>query len=180
MIGYQVTKVKMCHGCNKELPIEKFSKNNYRKDGLQTRCKSCIRKYQEKWILDNSEHHKKLIKKNYEENKEKYLIKQNEYKSKNKDKIKEMFKRYYSSEIGREQRLKHYKIYKKRNPEKTRARWLVRTYLKRGKIVKKPCCNCGSESNIHAHHNDYSKPLDISWYCRSCHSELHRRINKDE
>lgn len=27
--------------------------------------------------------------------------------------------------------------------------------------------------NLQAHHEDYSKPLDVRWACRKCHLESH-------
>lgn len=58
-------------------------------------------------------------------------------------------------------------------PEKIKARTAVRLALNRGDIVKKPCEVC-SESKVHAHHVDYSKPLEIMWLCRKHHDEWHR------
>jgi hypothetical protein len=43
-----------------------------------------------------------------------------------------------------------------------------------GKLVPQPCEKCGSEESIHAHHEDYSKPLSVNWLCRKCHIQLHR------
>ena len=57
--------------------------------------------------------------------------------------------------------------------EKATARAYAREYLKRGKITKQPCEDCGNiESEIH--HSDYSKPLLITWLCRSCHLKRHK------
>ncbi len=50
--------------------------------------------------------------------------------------------------------------------------------LFRGELVKQPCVECGSTFKIEAHHADYSKPLDVVWYCRKHHKAEHRRIGK--
>lgn len=36
-------KTKKCYGCNKELPIKKFTKNKNNKDGLSYYCKDCTK-----------------------------------------------------------------------------------------------------------------------------------------
>jgi hypothetical protein len=46
-------------------------------------------------------------------------------------------------------------------------------YLRRGKIERKPCEVCGDEK-AQMHHEDYSKPLDVRWFCRKHHLELHK------
>ena len=60
---------------------------------------------------------------------------------------------------------------------KANCRSYLNTYLRRGKINKPQYCqysNC-SETNIQAHHHDYNKPLDVIWYCRMHHNEIHER-----
>ena len=56
--------------------------------------------------------------------------------------------------------------------EKTKARKKIRNLIYRGKIKRQPCEVCGL-ANGEAHHDDYSKPLDVKWLCRRHHCELH-------
>lgn len=60
------------------------------------------------------------------------------------------------------------KVQAKRFPEKNKARRKVRYAIKTGKLIKQPCEFCG-ETEVFAHHDDYSKPLEVRWVCRSCH-----------
>jgi hypothetical protein len=52
------------------------------------------------------------------------------------------------------------------------ARAYLTTYVSRGKVKKGPCCVCGSDL-VEAHHDNYDKPLDVVWLCRTHHLELH-------
>jgi hypothetical protein len=47
--------------------------------------------------------------------------------------------------------------------------------VKAGKIVRPPeCSKCGrSDVAIEGHHMDYSRPLELTWLCKSCHKKLH-------
>jgi hypothetical protein len=68
----------------------------------------------------------------------------------------------------------HYKkIQKERYPEKNKARELVHRALKKNKIIKLPCEICG-DSKSFAHHNDYSKPLEVIWLCKKHHNDIHQ------
>jgi hypothetical protein len=55
---------------------------------------------------------------------------------------------------------------------KIRARSLVRVHVSRGKMNKQPCLFCG-DPNSEAHHQDYSKPLDVTWLCKDHHKAVH-------
>ncbi len=65
--------------------------------------------------------------------------------------------------------------YAKLFPEKIKARALLRRNLMSGKIIKKPCENCGNK-RVHGHHPDYSKPLLVIWLCSKCHVNEHKRL----
>jgi hypothetical protein len=61
-----------------------------------------------------------------------------------------------------------------RYPERTKCRQITLRAKKSGKIVPPSKCeSCGREVKLHAHHEDYSKPLDVKWLCRPCHNKLH-------
>lgn len=65
------------------------------------------------------------------------------------------------------------KKWSKRNPKAKTAHRLVASALKSGKLKKEPCSACGISNDIHAHHEDYERPLDVVWMCRSCHQKYH-------
>lgn len=60
------------------------------------------------------------------------------------------------------------------NPEKRHAHNLLNDAVRTGKIIRPDSCeDCGSDSPLHAHHTDYSQPLDVRWLCASCHRRRH-------
>jgi ribosomal protein S27AE len=41
-------------------------------------------------------------------------------------------------------------------------------------LKKEPCEVCGCEK-VHAHHDDYDKPLNVRWLCTIHHNEWHSK-----
>lgn len=64
------------------------------------------------------------------------------------------------------------KKYRANNPEKYKAHTMVNNAIRDRRLTKKPCEVCGNEKS-HAHHDDYSKPLDVKWLCAMHHQRLH-------
>ena len=78
-----------------------------------------------------------------------------EYRKRNPEIIKE-----------REKRIKRL------NPEKQKAVNKLNFEVASGRVKRKPCVICG-EKKTHAHHEDYSKPLEVIWLCPYHHKALH-------
>lgn len=55
------------------------------------------------------------------------------------------------------------------------ARLLVWNAVRIGYLVRQPCEVCGNLT-VDAHHDDYSKPLEVRWLCRTHHGQLHKSI----
>jgi hypothetical protein len=71
----------------------------------------------------------------------------------------------------------------KRNPEKHKAQQVVNRAIRNREISREPCEVCGvsgklasGQSAVHAHHDDYLKPLEVRWLCPKHHSEYHRHL----
>ncbi len=65
--------------------------------------------------------------------------------------------------------------YRANNKHKEDARQAVRIAIKSGKLVAPLWCQrCRSVTDLEAHHNDYSQPLDVEWLCTTCHGLEHR------
>ena len=67
-----------------------------------------------------------------------------------------------------------------KNRKKTRAKGRANSAIRAGKIDRQPCERCGTDIGIHAHHEDYSKPLEVVWLCTAHHGERHREINEEK
>lgn len=79
--------------------------------------------------------------------------------------------------------------YRKANPEKAKvwsdrsnegrppieraAHDAVKNALKNGTLIQEPCEVC-EDPNSEAHHDDYTKPLDVRWFCKSDHKAWHK------
>lgn len=61
---------------------------------------------------------------------------------------------------------------------KSVAHKLVTHALYTGALVRQPCEVCG-KPNGHAHHDDYTKPLEVRWLCRRHHAKEHRKPAPD-
>ncbi len=60
--------------------------------------------------------------------------------------------------------------YRYRNGRVNRACRAIRKAIREGKLTPKPCEICG-EPRTQAHHEDYSKPLEVKWLCKNHHVE---------
>jgi ribosomal protein S27AE len=65
---------------------------------------------------------------------------------------------------------------KRKRTVQVEARSQLNLAVRRGVVVKPAVCsNCGEAKKLVAHHDDYSKPLDVRWLCYICHGQEHRK-----
>lgn len=64
---------------------------------------------------------------------------------------------------------------------KEKAGQQARNAIAAGVLIPQPCEKCGANGEttagiraVHAHHDDYSKPLDVRWLCGKHHKEWHK------
>jgi hypothetical protein len=53
------------------------------------------------------------------------------------------------------------------------AHYLTSNAVRDGRLFKQPYVVCGATEKLHAHHRDYSKPLEVTWLCAQCHTRIH-------
>lgn len=127
------------------------------KDGLSAKCKICQRRY-DKARANNP----KRVKAREEYAKTDAGIESTKrakakWAANNKEKVYEITKNY-----------------REKNPNKYRAHGKVAYAIKIGDLTCKPCEICGV-SPASAHHDDYSKALDVRWLCAAHHNQWHAK-----
>jgi DNA-binding XRE family transcriptional regulator len=60
--------------------------------------------------------------------------------------------------------------------KKANARAYLNSNIRRGVVQKQPCSVCGTTYELEAHHDDYEKPLQVTWFCRKHHKEFHMKF----
>ena len=56
-----------------------------------------------------------------------------------------------------------------------RAAQVVTRARASGRLIPQPCEECGEPETVHAHHDDYSQPIDVRWLCPKHHREWHSK-----
>jgi len=82
--------------------------------------------------------------------------------------------RAYDRERGNRQPDGYLSEYRDRFPQKYKAVTMVNNAVSGGKLFREPCEDCGTEKDVHAHHDDYLKPLNVRWLCAAHHTHWHR------
>ena len=133
-----------------------------------------------------------------EENRQKVIANSRKWESENKERKKELNRKYYllneeiikkrAAEWAERNRGRRKEIIKdsyQKNKSKYIAKEKAGSKLSwaiiKGDIEKESCIICGSEIS-QAHHPDYNKPYSIIWLCQKHHAGLHalKRKMKDQ
>lgn len=92
------------------------------------------------------------------------------HREKNIERIRE-----YDRKRGNRCTAEYQRQYRKRFPKKTSARRKIAYRIRNGSLNPKPCEVCGTMEFIHAHHDDYDKPLEVRWLCAAHHHQWHAK-----
>jgi hypothetical protein len=106
----------------------------------------------------------------YRKNPDKARSYARKWQSRNRDKVREYVLK------NREKFSLTTANWQKRNKEKVNAQRAVFRAVKSGLLIRAlNCCQCGVDGKMHAHHDDYTKRLDVKWLCSSCHGLSRRK-----
>jgi hypothetical protein len=184
--------MKSCTECGKDLDESAFYVNRAAEDGLTYKCKVCISAYQkarrdQKAVLKSKDWKMKTadmatyMREWRKANPEKCR----QYESKRPKRTSEEERAKYARKMKRLHG-EDYVVGERKNrtggvvglltPEVIALRQAARKKARRavslGKLTKLPCWTCGN-TEVEAHHTDYSRPLDVVWLCAEHHREVH-------
>jgi hypothetical protein len=74
--------------------------------------------------------------------------------------------------LPKEEKKKIQDRYFSKYPDRRKAHRAVSNAIRDGRMTKQKCEICG-EMKAEAHHDDYSKSLDVRWLCVTHHNEYH-------
>lgn len=144
---------KQCFKCGKVLALAEFYKHPKMSDGHLNKCKNCSKKDTIENRLKNLEYYREYDK-----------------CRNNSPKRVEARKEYRKTENGKTAVYQATKNYRVKHPERQKI------YRDCEKVLKNPhiCSQCGDNTAVEAHHDDYNKPFEVRWLCRVCHRRWHK------
>jgi hypothetical protein len=137
-------------------PLDEFYANSTMTDGHSNKCIACTRLYAK-------EHHKKKMS-------DSLWVLAQRARTRLHDKKRRAGKPQYEHARA----MASQRIAREEHPERNKAYKAVYRAIKRGDLVRELCA-CGKYGE--AHHEDYDKPLEVIWLCRTHHMERHVEIN---
>ncbi len=155
--------MKKCFKCERILPLSDYYKHPMMADGHLGKCKDCTKR-----DVAERQQRKKLDPDWVVAEAERARLKMRAVRAAGAEK-----------KISRETRRKVLSDHATKYPQKTKARQVLSNAVRDGKIKRMSCEKCGSLDS-EAHHDDYSKPLDVKWLCPKHHAERHVELRDIE
>ena len=155
-------KYKKCFKCQQELSLENFYKHSQMGDGRLNKCKDCTKS-------DVKEHRSQNIERvrEYDRNRPNAAERNEKFKRYHKERMKDD---EYRLDLNAKK-----KVWNDNNVVRRAAHIITGNSIRDGRLIRKPCEVCG-EIKVDAHHDDYERPLDVRWLCRTHHSEHHKNL----
>jgi hypothetical protein len=153
--------MKCCIKCGEMKSIQDFYCHPRMADGHLNKCKTCVLAYVHRHRLENIDRIREYDR-------------QRGHSQKNKNRVREYYRK------NKEKMLAHSKKWAREHKLERAAHIITGNAIRYGRLKRQPCRGCGSEERVHAHHEDYTRPLDVTWLCQGCHGKRHREINEME
>lgn len=156
---------KECFKCNTIKHISEFYKHKAMGDGHLNKCKECTK-------LDS-------FGRTYEE------IERRRHRDRNRSNKEERVimnkERLDNDPIAKKKNSDQKNEWSKNNKHKKNAHLKVSRAVMNGTIRREyNCSKCNSDFKVEAHHEDYSKPLEVVWLCSKCHHARHVEIRNEQ
>jgi hypothetical protein len=167
-----VDAVKKCTKCKQEKPLEDFSRDNRPgRGGRASQCKECVSAAQ------RTPQARRRAREKYAENPGQDRARALLWRENNPEKARAQWAR--SDAKNREAKRLRGRQWYAENPGLAAAHRTTTRAIASGRLIRQPCEECGATENIHAHHDDYDKPLEIRWLCAKHHMRLHAGLTPD-
>lgn len=159
-----LSDTKKCARCGRVLPVSEFSLH---RSSLRSNCKAC-RNIELREYWSSRPERVQEARRNRTES----------------GRGREDQRRFWASKTDEERRALRRKYKSRRAPQpvnQLRAQGRLHAAVRSGRIKKPTTCEtCGASGVvINAHHDDYSKPLDVKWLCSWCHRKLHAKTRAE-
>lgn len=156
---------KKCFVCDNTKLLSDFYKHPGMTDGCLGKCKECCKMYIKKRRELNVQYYREHDKRRYRKD----------------PRVRDRHRKYEKTDAGKASLSKSSKKWTANNPEKRKAHHKVNNAVRDGKLIKPDKCQCcNNKGRLEGHHEDYSKPFDVIWLCRLCHTKIHREANQEE
>ena len=154
--------MKTCFKCGAEKPLTDFYKHPAMADGHLNKCKDCTKSDSKENRAKNVEYYRAYDAKRFQDD----------------PRVRQRHRRYQKTKGGKQAGSASKAKWINKNPEARAAHILLGNAVRNGRISKPDKCSaCDKETksrNLHGHHEDYAKPLEVIWLCAQCHVDKHK------
>jgi hypothetical protein len=175
-----------CPKCGRSLDKASFCADKHTCSGLSCWCKECRKTKNRRWYNEHKEFANAKARRYHEthtetqnENARRYHATHREecremnlaYRKKKREQFRLRSNNYYATHCA--EILHKNKVYRVLHHAELYARGVLLRAVRKGDVVRPCTCSlCGIECVPDGHHEDYSKPLDVIWVCKTCHRRL--------
>lgn len=148
----------ICNSCFQNKDDSLFYLSN------RSKCKECVKASTRKNRMENLEERRESDARRYIEN----------------PKRKQSLLEYQKTIAGKETLKRAAAKWRENNKDKIAAHGVMNRAIRSGRLSRSTSCEvCNKICLTSGHHEDYFKPLEVTWLCHQCHMKLHRKHKLD-